>query len=84
MILIAWISCVPVLMKVSRSCLGLVSLRNFVASDGREFEPGPEEKRLGSHTVMAIGYDNATPQHFIIQNSWGEEWYDRRVFLYAI
>ena len=78
----------PNRLDLLRACLdegfpfmfGFSIFKKFVASDGREFEPESEEEHLGGHTVMAVGYDNATPQHFIIQNSWGEEWYDRGCF----
>jgi C1A family cysteine protease len=35
--------------------------------------PGPAERSLGGHAVMAVGYDDAT-KRFLIRNSWGADW----------
>jgi C1A family cysteine protease len=35
--------------------------------------PGPEERLLGGHAVMAVGYD-AQGQRFLVRNSWGARW----------
>jgi hypothetical protein len=35
--------------------------------------PKPDEKQLGGHAVMAVGYCEAK-QCMIVRNSWGEEW----------
>jgi len=35
--------------------------------------PGPSEKSVGGHAICCVGYDDAT-QHFIIRNSWGNQW----------
>ena len=35
--------------------------------------PSSEDKVLGGHAVMAVGYDD-TKQAFIIRNSWGTQW----------
>ena len=35
--------------------------------------PTQNERLLGGHAVMAIGYDDAT-QRFLIRNSWGKNW----------
>lgn len=37
------------------------------------------ERSLGGHAVLAVGYDD-DKQHFIIRNSWGEEWGDKGYF----
>ena len=44
-----------------------------VAQSGHAPMPGPGEKVLGGHAVMAVGYDDSQ-QWFIIRNSWGTEW----------
>ncbi len=41
--------------------------------------PGPFERLLGGHAVVAVGYDddfehNGTKGYFLIRNSWGSEW----------
>jgi C1A family cysteine protease len=46
-----------------------------VASTGVVPMPGPQERVLGGHAVMAVGYDEAA-QRFIIRNSWGTRWGD--------
>jgi C1A family cysteine protease len=38
--------------------------------------PGPREKVLGGHAVLAVGYDDAK-QCFIVRNSWGTKWGDK-------
>lgn len=38
--------------------------------------PKPDEIRLGGHAVLAVGYNDAK-QHFIVRNSWGEEFGDK-------
>ena len=35
--------------------------------------PKPEEKQLGGHAVLAVGYDDASGR-FIVRNSWGPKW----------
>ena len=35
--------------------------------------PGPDERRLGGHAVVAVGYD---PDAFLVRNSWGSGWGD--------
>jgi C1A family cysteine protease len=35
--------------------------------------PKPEEKSVGGHAVMAVGYDDST-ERFLIRNSWGADW----------
>jgi C1A family cysteine protease len=44
-----------------------------VAKSGVLDLPGPKEKQLGGHAVLAVGYDDAA-QRFIVRNSWGSRW----------
>lgn len=44
-----------------------------VAKTGEVSMPGPDEKILGGHAVMAVGYDLAK-QQFIVRNSWSASW----------
>jgi len=44
-----------------------------VASTGVVPMPGTDEKVLGGHAVVAVGYDD-TSQRFIVRNSWGTTW----------
>lgn len=44
-----------------------------VAKTGVVSMPGPDEKILGGHAVMAVGYD-LQKQVFIVRNSWGASW----------
>jgi C1A family cysteine protease len=44
-----------------------------VAKTGIVPMPGPKEKSVGGHAVLAVGYDNST-SHFIVRNSWGPGW----------
>ena len=44
-----------------------------VAKTGIMPMPGKDEKLLGGHAVMAVGYNN-NKKIFIIRNSWGNEW----------
>jgi len=44
-----------------------------VANTGVVPMPGPGEKVVGGHAVVAVGYDDAT-QRFIVRNSWGNQW----------
>jgi len=41
-----------------------------VAKSGDVPMPGPSEKIMGGHAVVAVGYDDST-QRFIVRNSWG-------------
>jgi len=38
--------------------------------------PKLEEKALGGHAIVLVGYDNQV-KHWIFRNSWGIEWGDR-------
>ena len=44
-----------------------------VAQTGVAPMPKKNEKALGGHAVMAVGYDQKQ-KRFIVRNSWGEEW----------
>ena len=44
-----------------------------VARTGIVSLPGPGETDVGSHAVLAVGYDDAR-QWFIVRNSWGPRW----------
>ena len=44
-----------------------------VAQTGHAPMPGPMERALGGHAVMAVGYDEAS-QTFLVRNSWGTAW----------
>jgi len=44
-----------------------------VANTGHAPMPGPDEKVLGGHAVLAVGYDDSQ-QWFIVRNSWGTGW----------
>ena len=41
--------------------------------------PSKDEKCLGGHAIMAVGYDD-DKKVFIIRNSWGVEWGDKGYF----
>jgi C1A family cysteine protease len=44
-----------------------------VAKTGVVSMPKPDEKVMGGHAVLGVGYDD--PQkRFIVRNSWGEDW----------
>jgi C1A family cysteine protease len=44
-----------------------------VAKTGIVPMPGPTERSLGGHAVMAVGYDDSL-QAFRVENSWGPGW----------
>ena len=44
-----------------------------VANSGIVPMPGENEKTVGGHAVLAVGYDDGT-QQFIVRNSWGANW----------
>jgi C1A family cysteine protease len=44
-----------------------------VAKTGTVPMPGPGEKVLGGHAVLAVGYSDRT-ERFIVRNSWGPDW----------
>ena len=44
-----------------------------VAKSGILNMPGPKEKVVGGHAVLAVGYDDST-QRFTVRNSWGKTW----------
>ena len=50
-----------------------------VAETGIMPIPKKNEKLLGGHAIMAVGY-NDEKEHFIIRNSWGIDWGDRGYF----
>lgn len=50
-----------------------------VARTGRMTMPGADEKSLGGHAVLAVGYDDAK-QVFIVMNSWSAAWGDQGYF----
>jgi C1A family cysteine protease len=50
-----------------------------VAKSGVLKMPGPKEKMVGGHAVMAVGYDDGA-RRFIIRNSWGSDWGQKGYF----
>ena len=44
-----------------------------VAKTGVLDMPKPQEKTLGGHAVMAVGYDDKA-KRFLVRNSWGSDW----------
>jgi C1A family cysteine protease len=44
-----------------------------VAQTGIVPMPGPKEKVVGGHAVLAVGYNDSTSQ-FIVRHSWGSGW----------
>jgi C1A family cysteine protease len=50
-----------------------------VASTGVVPLPGPTERTLGGHAVLAVGYNDAD-QRFIVRNSWGTAWGQKGYF----
>jgi C1A family cysteine protease len=50
-----------------------------VAQTGIMSMPQPNEKCLGGHAVMCVGYDD-TKNVFIVRNSWSSDWGDKGYF----
>ena len=50
-----------------------------VAKTGVLNIPGKNEKMLGGHAVVAVGYDDAS-KRFIVRNSWGPDWGQKGYF----
>eukprot|EP00444_Apocalathium_aciculiferum_P010639 CAMPEP_0183386104 /NCGR_PEP_ID=MMETSP0370-20130417/2078_1 /TAXON_ID=268820 /ORGANISM="Peridinium aciculiferum, Strain PAER-2" /LENGTH=286 /DNA_ID=CAMNT_0025564321 /DNA_START=34 /DNA_END=894 /DNA_ORIENTATION=- len=50
-----------------------------VESFGYMTMPSSHDSVLGGHAVLAVGYDDQK-KHFIVRNSWGEEWGDEGYF----
>lgn len=44
-----------------------------VANTGIVNMPSPNEKVVGGHAVLVVGYDDLT-QRFLVRNSWGIDW----------
>ena len=44
-----------------------------VTQSGRVPMPKRQEKMVGGHAVLTVGYDHAA-QRFIVRNSWGSSW----------
>ncbi len=44
-----------------------------VAQTGIVQMPQPDEKQVGGHAVVGVGYDDSQ-KRFIVRNSWGENW----------
>jgi C1A family cysteine protease len=75
----------PALLNTLKGCLasgypfifGFTVYESFesdaVAQTGIVPMPGPDEKTVGGHAVLAVGYDDSTSQ-FIVRNSWGPDW----------
>jgi C1A family cysteine protease len=74
-----------------RACLaeGFPYVFGFSVYDGFESDacartgvlnvPGKDEKLLGGHAVLAVGYDDAS-RRFYVRNSWGDSWGQKGYF----
>jgi len=51
-----------------------------VRETGRATMPEPDERLIGGHAVMVVGYDEKQ-ERFIVRNSWGPRWGLRGYFL---
>ncbi len=83
---------VPQTLQSIKSCLanghpivfGFVVFESFeteqVAKTGIMPMPNPQERQLGGHAVLCVGYNDVNNQ-FIIRNSWGPEWGQNGYFL---
>jgi C1A family cysteine protease len=57
------------------------SFESDVGSDGIVPMPQPDERTLGGHAVVAIGYKHIRGQlYFECRNSWGPDWGDEGYF----
>jgi C1A family cysteine protease len=45
-----------------------------VASTGIVPMPTPDEKQMGGHEVLAVGYLADQPNYVLVRNSWGSSW----------
>jgi hypothetical protein len=52
---------------------------NIVAKTGIVPMPTPQDKLLGGHAVLCVGYDDSR-KVFIMRNSWGSKWGDKGYF----
>ena len=50
-----------------------------VASTGVVQMPQPNERSIGGHAVLAVGYDDVQ-RRFIVRNSWGTDWGQKGYF----
>jgi C1A family cysteine protease len=50
-----------------------------VADTGIVNLPKPDERLLGGHAVLAVGYDEMQ-KRFIVRNSWGTSWGQKEYF----
>jgi C1A family cysteine protease len=50
-----------------------------VSKTGKMKKPRKNERLLGGHAVLAVGYDDSQ-KHVIVKNSWGTEWGDKGYF----
>lgn len=62
---------------------GFVVCRSFLSSGvtnaGDMTMPVPNDKMLGGHVAVAVGYDDSNDA-FVVQNSWGKAWGDGGYF----
>lgn len=48
------------------------------AKSGIVIDPPEKEQIVGAHAVVLCGYDDTVdPKHFIVRNSWGDQWGDK-------
>lgn len=50
-----------------------------VARTGKVPLPSPEERMIGGHAILCVGYDDTT-RRFELLNSWGKQWGDAGFF----
>lgn len=48
-------------------------MSNYVAKTGLVPKPSPNERLVGGHAMLCVGYD-ATDRTYLVRNSWGIHW----------
>jgi len=57
---------------------GMIEPKSFflIPTSGIMSMPSPQEDRIGGHALITVGFDDNT-QHFIVRNSYGEDFGDK-------
>jgi C1A family cysteine protease len=83
-----WLAMQRVLTNKQTIGFGFTVYESFESSEVRRTGivpmPGPDEKSVGGHEVLAVGYLKAMPGYALVRNHWASDWGEEGYFFMPV